>query len=327
MGAAIDLIKKLIYVSLFQQAITLSASNVTTEFNFSNGYRNDTLKRTNSLQLEPPALSQKDYIKIDNINLWQVGLNTRLMLPPTIRDCHSCPWWLNFFVTGFAYWGIGGGGANLHEKISNLVAAQIGKAKMKSVSTSDYQGGVGYLFEINSWDVTLSAGYAYDRQKIRAKSGEIAFTPLSDFVDAPIYGDGYNTTTTWKGAWVGTEIFYTWSSEMSRLVRLSLGYEFHPVHYTVHHTIPVDALAAEAGMESVTKSSHAYGNVLWLNARHFFFKNWEWGATFTYRYWFAERGHLTSSYFARNGYPPSTTVSATGKWISYAINFDIGYAF
>lgn len=327
MRVAIHLIKKLIYVSLFQQAITLSARNVTTEFNFSNGYRYDTLKQTNHLHVEPPALSQKDHIKINNINLWQIGLNGRVMLPPTEKDCQSCSWWRNFFINGFAYWGIGWNGANLYEKITNAVAEQIGKAKMKNVHTSDYQGGIGYLFEKDCWDVTLSAGYAYDKQKVRAKHGEIAFTPSSDFIDAPLYGDGYKTTTTWKGPWVGTEIFYTWSSKKSRLVRLSLGYDFHPVHYTASHQIPIDAIAAEAGMESTTKSSHAFGNVLWFNGRHFFRKNWEWGATFTYSHWSAHKGHLTSPYFALNGFPPTTRVSATGRWISYAINLDIGYAF
>ena len=321
-----SLIKKFVCVILLQRAITLSACNVATEFNFSTGYRNDTLERANRLQLEPPALSQKDYIKINNINLWQIGLNSRLMLPPTKRGCHIWSW-RNFFLTGFAYWGIAGNGANLHEQITNEVAKQIGQAKMKNISTSDYQGGVGYLFEKDCWDVSLSAGYGYDRQKVQANYGQIAFTPHSDFIEAPLYSSGYRTTTIWKGAWVGTEIFYTWSSEMSRLVRLSLGYEFHPVHYTANHSIPVDATAMEQGMETTTKSSHAFGNVLWLNGRHFFCENWEWGATFTYRRWSAHRGRLTSAYFARNGYPPTTTVSATGKWISYAINFDIGYAF
>ena len=118
------------------------------------------------------------------------------------------------------------------------------------------------------------------------------------------------------------QIFYTWCPW-----RLSLGYEFHGVHYRANHCIPALATAQEQGMASTTRSSHAFGNNLFLNGRYFFRENWEYGLVLTYKHWHAKQGCVTSSYFANNGYPPITAVSATGKWISYAVNLDIGYAF
>lgn len=317
-----NIFKHFALVSLLYCGMGLSAFERGTEFNLTNGYRNDELQRTNRLESTDPIVSQKDHIKIDNINLYQLGLNFRSM--PHFDDCENLSYLNNFFINGFAYWGWGGSGATLHEHIKSYVydVEQLGRAKLKNACTQDYQIGLGYMFDCDCWNLSLSGGYAYDKQVIHSNHGEIAFPASAPFVDAAIYGKGYKTTTTWQGPWVGTELFYDLCDW-----RLSLGYEFHFAHYHANHTIPANATSHQQGMSSSTKSSRAYGNIGFISGRYFFCEGWELGLMFKYQNWQANHGHLDSSYFVNNGYSLTTTSSATGKWISYGLNFDIGYAF
>lgn len=277
--------------------------SLSSELNLSNGYRNDTLQRTNTLKFAPYRVDQTDHIKINNINLWQIGLDGRLMLPK------------NFYLTGFALWGLGGGG-KLNEQIvsRNFSYKQTGKAQVHQARTHDYQIGLGYLFDWNCWNLGISSGYAYDKQRVKINRGAI------DLRNAPIYWKKYETTTTWKGPWVGGELFYNRCAW-----RCSLGYEHHFAHYDARHCIPPYPLAVQQGLSSRTKSSHAHGNIVFLDGRYRFCGCWQIGAFFKYQNWRAGQGCLTSNYFPLNGYSPHS--SATGQWTSYSINLDIGYAF
>lgn len=326
-----SLFKILAYACVLQHGTSYNfADNLTkirTELNLSTGYRNDNIQRINCLQIEPNQISQKDSIKIKSINLWQIGFNGRLIMPNLDDNCSNYSFLNNFFISGFAYWGLGGKNSKLCEQITSttLETKQIGKARLKDARMSDYQIGLGYLFDKNCWNLSLSGGYAFDKQKIRTKCGEIALSSTEIFLYAPIYGCGYKTITKWNGPWIGTEIFYRWD-----LYRLSLGYDFHAVKYKANHCIPPIALAQEQGMSTITKSSHGFGNALSLNGRYFFqqdWENWECGILLTYKNWNANKGSLKSLYFNNNGYSPTTKTSATGRWISYAVNFDIGYIF
>ena len=318
------LFKKFVFVSLLFSGISLSAFDPGTEFNLSTAYRNDALRRTNSLK-SAPLTDQKDHIRLNNINIWQVGVDGRWMTPCNITDCSQIDSILNnLFLNGFAYWGWGGEGARLREEITGkqFFEKQKGKAALKNSRTQDYQIGLGYLLDWNCWDLSVSGGYAYNRQKIETKHGKIAFPSLARFDKASIYGKGYKTTARWKGPWVGTELFYNWCCW-----RGSLGYEFHFAHYEANHSIPPFPIAQQQGMSSRTKSSRAYGNVIFLDGRYLFCEGWELGLLFKYQYWKATHAHLKSKYFALNGFPSLRASSATGEWTSYAIYFDIGYFF
>lgn len=118
-------------------------------------------------------------------------LNARLMMPCLASDSYFS-FINNFFITGFAYWGWGGCNANLCEEITGFICKnkQIGRARLKSAKTNDYQIGAGYLFDWNCWNFAISAGYAYDKQKIESKCGEISFPVGAPFRPACIYGIG-----------------------------------------------------------------------------------------------------------------------------------------
>ena len=173
----------------FSQACSLS------DLNISSGYRNDTYKTVNTTKAVPDTTTQVDTINIKNINVWQVGVNGRLIMP----DLENC-FLNNFFLSGFAYWGWNGSGGRLNEHVVSFTGAGElrGKAKLKKAETSDFQLGLGYLFYWREWNFGLSAGYAYDKQKIETKSGQISFPAGAPFVDAPLYGNGYQTTTKWN---------------------------------------------------------------------------------------------------------------------------------
>ncbi len=270
------------------------------QFHLTNGYRHDDLYRTNTLG------RQTDRLHASAINLWQVGVNGSL----------GCP----LFLSGFAYWGIGGCSGHLKEQISNGKDAQQGRAKLQNASTSDYQISLGYLFERRCWNLSLSGGYAYDRQKIQTKRGEISFPYPAPFQNAPIYGSGYKTTTTWKGPFAGAELHFLRSRWRS-----GIGYEFHFASYAADHTIPQNATAQLQGFANQTKS-RAYGNVVFLEGHYRFCHGLDLGLFFKYQNWTACQGALRSSYFFANRYPRHNAYGG-GRWVSYQISFDIGYSF
>lgn len=311
--------------SLFLLTGSLAALDLSTEVNFIGGYRNDDLRRRNTKELIPPTVENVDTIKIKSIHIGQVGLNARFK-SPQMDTCCDCSFLGNFYVDGFAYWGWGGKGAKLHEVIDEpfVGPVEFGRAELKDVNTYDYQIGVGYFFDLDCVGVGISGGYAWDRQRIKTSHGELASAPVTDFLDAPIYSAGYETTTTWEGPWIGAEFFFDvceWT--------LGLGYEYHFAHYRARHTIPNNPFAEAEGLANIAKSSQGSGNVGFLNAFYHFCEGWQIGAEFKYQNWFADCARVKplGGTFVDFGLPETTRIHATGQWISYSINFNIGYSF
>lgn len=270
------------------------------ELNVRNGYRSDSLYRISTLE------RQTDTIHIFDIPLWQVGINGRYT-----------PACMPVFLSGFAYWGIGSSG-RFTEMISNGLFVQKGKAVLRSASTCDYQIGIGGFYR---W-LAISAGYAYDRQRIETKSGQIAFPyPYTVFANAPIYRSGYSTTTAWSGPWIGLDLSKCWRGWNFRG-----GYEFHLPRYVAQHNIPLNATAQLQGFANRTHS-WGFGNVLFVDGYTCLRDGWQIGMAFKYQNWKSNRGLLRTGYFAANGYPPGTTAHSRGKWISYQFSLDVGYTF
>jgi len=289
------------------------------EINVSGGYRNDTYKTTNTTKTDSDTTTQVDTIDVHNVHIGQVGVNGRLMMPDFEVCCLN-----NFFLSGFAYWGWNGHCGGLHEHVvSHTGAGELtAKAKLKKAGTRDFQLGLGYLFDWNEWNIGLSAGYAYDRQNIATKSGKIAFPSGSTFIDAPLYGSGYETTTKWEGPWIGTSLEYNecwW--------RFGAGYELHFADYSANHTIPDNFQARLQGVGSTIHSSQAYGNVAFVDADYRFCDGWKLGAAFAYQYWQANHGHLKSEDFILDGIPTTTKVNNKAKWSAYSIILNLGCAF
>lgn len=302
--------------------INLFAVDTKTNLDFSTGYRNDSLQRKNELMLNPPSVNQTDKIEINNISIWQVGLDACFLISPFSQNhFKEGSHFHNFFLSGFAYWGWNMWNPTLHETIQGCSQVQIGKAEVNDVHTSDYQIGAGYLIYWDHWNLAFSGGYAYDRQSIGTKRGEIAFCTNAPFQCAPLYGKGYTTSMTWKGPWIGINPAY-----VCDYFKAGAGYEYHFAHYTANHCIPVGAIAQLEGYKTDTKSS-ASGNVFFLDGAYLFCTRWEVGACFKYQHWKANHGHLTSPFFYANGFPCNTQVRASGKWISYGINLNIGCSF
>lgn len=276
------------------------ASLFASEIHFFNGYRQDKLIRTNTFK------SETDTTTIPSIELWQVGVNGKL--------ANRC---LPIFLSGYGYWGMGGNSAHLKESTANFRAAQNGRAHLKNARTRDYQAGAGYHADWRCWSFELSSGYAYSRQKIRTKSGQIDLIE-----DAPLYRPGFKTVTTWKGPWIGFELFHCWKQ-----CRFSLGYEYHFAHYKAKHTIPQNAIAQLEGFANQTNSRQAYGNVVFLSGNYLLCGLVDLGLYFKYQNWHAPHGTLKTPYFAANGFRLPVKVRATGEWTSYLIGLNAGIVF
>lgn len=294
--------------------ISLHAFESRTDIDFTTGYRNDSLQRKNKLELHPPEVAQTDKIDISDISIWQVGIDGYCLISP-------CSPLHNFYLTGYAYWGWNICDAHLHETIRSDFVKQKGRANIDDIHTYDYQIGVGYLLDWNCWNLGVAGGYAYDEQKIRSKHGSISLPAGAPFEAAPLYGEGYTTRTAWKGPWVGVDLAYNWCHWKG-----TAGYEYHFGRYVANHSIPGGAIAPIEGYATHTKA-RAQGNVFYLKGAYMFCSRWELGGGLKYQHWRSHHGHLTSPFFAANGFPATTKVLATGKWISYSIDFLIGYSF
>ncbi len=312
-----------IHLIFLSSCADLFAFDVRTDLELNTGYRNDSLQRKNTLELVPPEVDQTDEIKINNISIWQVGMNARFLMSPfSHKHFQGGSRFHNFYLSGFAFWGWNIANPHLRETIQGYSQKQIGRAEVNDVHTYDFQIGAGYLVDWKHWNFSFSGGYAFDKQKIDTSHGQISYPSGAPFEDAPLYGNGYMTTTIWKGAWIGIDLAYIW-----RHWKAKTGYEFHFAHYTANHSIPVGYIAGVEGYKTYTKANGAHGNVFFLNGAYLFCTRWELGAWFKYQHWNARDGHLTSPFFSANGFPSTTKVIASGKWISYSINLGIGCAF
>lgn len=284
------------------------------ELNAFGGYRNDTYTRVNRT-----AGVQSDTIDINNLNIWQVGVNGRFMMPG-FKDSFV----RNFFVNGFAYWGWKAGASELVERVKSYAGAgvQKGKAHVDSVNTTDFQAGLGYLFEWESWNFGLSSGYAWDNQTIETNSGKISYPAGSPYVDAPLYGSGYKTATKWRGPWVGADVEYSQCSWRTRA-----GYEFHIASFSAKHTIPNNFIARLQGVDSYANASQAYGNVAFFDGDYRYCEWGKIGAGFTYQHWQALHGDLSSQESSLDAVPSSTTTSSSARWTAYGANINLGFVY
>jgi len=307
--------------------MALSALNVESGFEISNIYRHDHYHRENSASLIHQEVNSIDEINVQNVDLWQLGINGRLMTPQNHFYWSNNPLLSllnNFYIDGFAYWGWAGEGGQITENIHNLSTKNTSKskAKLKKALTWDIQFGLGYLFNWDCWGLGISYGYSYNTQLIKPKHGKISVAPSPSPLEAQIHTAPFHTKTLWKGPWIGLELFYDWCNW-----KFDLGYEHHSALYTANHYPSLTN--KQLGFEDKTHSSHAYGNVAFLDISYYFYEGWTAGTSFKYQNWKAKHGHLKpdDTTFALQGLPKSTKITAIGSWISYSISLDLGYSF
>lgn len=280
----------------------LFAGELPCEVTLSSGYRYDEFFRNNTFN------TQTDTIRVSNVHLWQGGVEGRL--------AHATR---PIFLSGFAYWSLGGGSGQLRERISSNFV-QLGRAHLKNYAAWDYQGALGIFLRRIS--LALSGGYAFDRQRMKLQRGKIAFPASAPFEKAPIYSCGYETTATWKGPFIGVELF-----RVCFPYRVSVGYEGHFAQFQLNHSIPLNPTAQLQGFANRLNSDDAFGNVAFLRGSYCFCKRWKLGLLFKYQNWRADSSPLRSGYFSSNGIPPGTKACGNGRWISYLLSVDAGCVF
>ncbi len=301
-------------------------------FEIANIYRHDDYQRHNVAAMVPPTEDSIDRIKVDNVNLWQIGIKGRLT-PPKDHFYWNNNQLLsllnNFYLDGFTYWGWSKNSGQINENIHNLITGNTSKSKanLKKVFTFDLQFGLGYLLEWNCFGLGVSGGYAYNTQRVKPKHGEFSLAAMPSPLDRQILTNSFHTRTIWKGPWVGVELFY----ELANWT-FNAGYEHHFALYTVNHYRNIDSFAPQPPQpffEDGTHSNHAYGNIAFMDVKYNFCEGWTAGTTLKYQHWQANHGHLWPDdvTFVEAGLPATTEITATGSWISYSVSLDLGYSF
>lgn len=301
----------------------LFSIDLSSTFEISNAFRLDRFEKTNTIYLVPNEKAAIDKTKINGIKSWLIGLQGRLTFPKYHSGLNPYyPFLRNFYVKGFAYWGWGYGG-DLSENLENLTFDHTNSAdiKIKKMLSYDFQVGAGYLFNWKYFGLGICSGWARNREEIKPKHRNIEDVEVLSLVDNQIYGASYHTRNTWTGPWFGLDLFYYW-----RCWRIEGGYEYHLAHHSCNHSRR--SVQPEIAYEDSSNSSHAFGNVAYLDASCEFCDGWRIGSMLRYQYWTAHcRLKPDDVSFVQLGYPSSTKVKADSTWISLSITFDIGYYF
>ena len=317
-------ISKLIAGCVLLSSASLSAVELTSSIDLSGGYRQDDFKT--GYHYIPS--SGDDFInnvtQAQHVNIWQIGLKGLLVMPEI--DCFCNYGFLrNFYVKGYGYWGSDAGHTHFDDDYSgrstdgsDLDAFACGR--VKNYTTSDWQIGAGYLFDLGCWcgygsdlDLSLgiSGGYSWSKQKFSLRHNGVdggysgvAFIPDASYNGAKLFNK-------WQGGWLGTEIFYSTCSLL-----LNLGYEYHWSTWHSGTNYPA------ADFWDRRHSDNASGNVVYLDATYELCHCWEVGAGLKWSRYTADKGHTSASDDATYTYR-----DANGRWQSWQLVANVGYRF
>ena len=151
-------------------AAAFLGATVDNELAFNVGWRLDTVERKfhdrNDLDI-----SIHDKLKVEDANLWQIGVCGRFGAPDCFCDCGT-EWLSNFYVRGYAYYGWYTDGKiknRFHEVEGNSVSGRRHR-KVNDGHASDYSIGIGYLFPVTcEFSIGPVGGYAWDEQVFKGK--------------------------------------------------------------------------------------------------------------------------------------------------------------
>lgn len=283
------------------------------------GYRNDEIKTTIHAYDPPGTLILQDRLKVKNIDIYEIGLKANLAF------CD--PWRNEWFIKGFADFGRPNKGHYREDVAFPIIVSTITKGHVNKGYSQDDSIGIGYFYSfgdcclndsfLNGFKVGPVVGYSYDFLKVRM--GKMR---TNGVVDPILNHLSYDMR--WQGPWLGCELEYAIDC-----FRMNLGYEFHWSNWRANWTLkgPDDPHNA---FSDKRKSSHAYGNLVFLDGAYTFCNCWELGLGLKYQQWKAGKGRERprAGSFADVGLS-DTEVDKVPKatWRSFQVQLAIGYHF
>lgn len=311
-------ISKLLAGCLLLSSATLSAIPTMNTLDISGGYRQDDLKISNHYLLKSDhADITKMVTQAKHVNIWQIGVKGLLIIPEI--DClYEYRFLRNVYIKGYGYWGSDAGDTHFNDDFADIVQ-HIGFScgSAKSYTTTDWQVGAGYLFDMSCWcgygtDMDLSAGivggYSWSEQKACFKHNAINSGGSPNAIMPDHSYNGATQFNKWLGGWLGADI-YCISSNMV----LNLGYEYH-----------WSAFFSEAARPAIKywdrrHSNDAIGNVLFLDVSYTICHCWEIGAGLKWSRYTAKDNHIKTSLDKLYTYK-----NTQGRWQSWQLTANIG---
>ena len=253
----------------------LSAHEIPNNVEFSVGYRHDDFNfksRSIGLDSDSSAFSPRKF-KAHNLDLWEFGLRARYFLQD-VACGSNCNLLDNFYLRGYAYWGRASNSQyseKVHASNSECIYGNYGR--IKHYTTQKYLIGVGYLFDLgclncidlsclcldnDSLNVGIMGGYSWDRQNLKLKTGNSAYSFGLDTLPNPFF-TGHKLDAHWNGGWIGAEFFCSFYN-----VLWNLGYEYHFATFkATNRSSPFVDLSDSSNGSNHSKKC-GYGNVVYL---------------------------------------------------------------
>jgi len=312
-------ISRIIAGCLLSVGTSLSAVELMNDIDFSGGYRQDDFKTAYHYFLRDDARDVTNNItKAEHANIWQIGLKGRLVMPD-LYCLQSFEFLRYFYLTGHAYWGRDAGHTHFEDNYESADNG-FGCGTIKDYHTTDWQIGLGYLFDIGCFfgcnsDLDLSlgvlGGYSWDQQKITLgkRSVDSGFNGIAYLPDTSY--NSANLFNRWQGGWLGTEIYYSHCNLL-----LNLGYEYHWSTWDSGENFP------KVNFWDRRHSDNASGNVVYLDATYNVCDSWEVGIGLKWSRYTACKGKTKASDSDLYGYS-----DANGRLQSWQLTANLGYNF
>ncbi len=290
-----------------------------TEFEITNGYRQDRIYSHINSYAPPTNLIFRDKLSIKDISYYQLGLRGNVFIcEPMIDlgDLYIC------LETDYAWAGSG----TYHEK--GFVPAGMTshtKARVHSGDAEDFIVGGGYLFDFNrccgivpeGFVIGPIAGWSYQRQKLKMEHATTNGKTNNAL-------NGLTYTNRWQGPWLGFD-----ATHIVNDFEFNIGYEYHWAEWDATWVIRGPA-NIDVAFSDRRKSENTTGQVFYLNGCWKTCYGLSLGLGVKYQSWHTSSGHEKpkAGSFAAIGLSSSEhDVVKSAGWTSFAATFDIGYVF
>lgn len=269
------------------------------------GYRYDEITCLINAYDPPGTFLSSDDLKAKNLSVWEWGLKSRLRLG-------------NFYAKAWGTFGIIPFGNYTETGTSADDISSRTKADVRHGKVTDASFGGGYLFCFGDcFSFAPTVGWSYNYQRIKLKHAH------TDGISDPIV-NGLAYKNRWQGPWAGFDTV----AQISCLA-INAGYEYHWAHWHAEWKLAGDNQIGGAFSDR-RKSTHASGNVVYLNTYWNAWDDLDAGVLLKYQYWRAKNGRETpiGSTFAELGFGADEEDKvAHAIWQSIEIQLSLGYTF
>ncbi len=245
----------------------LQAEPLNLDLSFCNGYSCSKASSTLNVYDGYGFLQLTDTLKANNIQLYELGFKGRLA---------AC----DYVFRGECFWGWGDSGRYTENTLDADSDASFTKASLKSPRTRDFTVGVGYLFTLGDcFEIIPMGGLSYHFQRFGIHDVN------TDGEEDDILNN-LRYITRWQGPWAGVDLGLNFCG-----IGIRGGYEYHWCDWHAQWLLDGPNVFGVA-FSDMRKSSHANGQVGFVDAHWEFCDCWNIGIGVKWERWKATNGSL-----------------------------------